>query len=169
MLGRRLIGEANEKQIVQLFTSVRLSQEEDKEPRDLDTINNTGVDDDLNDTEFKYIPTKRYSYSREHKLVAIDYFQTTQRENKDGTHERLSNRYASHRLRITKKQLRSQVTSKEKIQTQKRGTFRSQKRSVKVKEPEIEHLLNQKFKEAKDQRRKISYRQMIRHTKNIYK
>jgi hypothetical protein len=115
VLGRRLIGGANEKQVVQLFASVRLSREEDGEPGDLDIINNTRVDNDLKDTEFEYILTKRYSYSREHKLAAIDYFQTIWRENKDGTHERLSNRYASHRLKITKKQLHSWITSKEKI------------------------------------------------------
>ena len=68
-------------------------------------MNNIGVANDLNDPEFEYILTKRYSYSREHKLAAIDYFQTIWRENKDGTYERLSNRYVSHRLRITKKML----------------------------------------------------------------
>ena len=168
VLGRRLVGGANEKQVVQLFASVRLSQEEDGEPGDLDIVNNTGVDEDLDDLDFEYLPTKRYSYSREHKLAAIDYFQTTWRENKDGTHERLSNRYASRRLRITRKQLRDWVSKKDIIQNQKRGTFRSRKRSAPVKEPEMERLLNQKFEEARDQGRKISYRWMIRHAKNIY-
>ena len=107
VLGRRIIKGANEKQVAQLFASVRLSQHEDGEPRDFDIMNNTGVADDLEDPEFEYMPTKRYSYSREHKLAAIDYFQTTWRENKDGTYERLSNRYASRRLRITRKMLHS--------------------------------------------------------------
>ena len=107
MLRRRVIGGANEKQVAQLFASVRLSQEEDREPGDLDIVNNTGVDEDLDDLDFEYLPTKRYSYSQEHKLAAIDYFQTTWRENKDGTYERLSNRYASRRLRITRKILRN--------------------------------------------------------------
>jgi hypothetical protein len=74
VLGRRLVGGANEKQVVQLFALVRLSQEEDGEPGDLDIVNNIGVDEDLDDLDFKYLPTKRYSYSREHKLAAIDYF-----------------------------------------------------------------------------------------------
>jgi hypothetical protein len=74
VLGRRLIRGVNEKQIVELFALVRLLQQEDKEPRDLDIINNTGVDNNLDNSEFKYILTKQYSYSREHKLVAIDYF-----------------------------------------------------------------------------------------------
>jgi hypothetical protein len=76
VLGRRLVRGANEKQVVQLFALVRLSQEEDGEPGDLDIVNNTGVDEDLDDLDFEYLPTKRYSYSREHKLAAIDYFQT---------------------------------------------------------------------------------------------
>ena len=104
----------------------------------------------MDDLDFEYLPTKRYSYSREHKLAAIDYFQTIWKENKDGTHKRLLNRYASRRLRITRKQLRDWVSKKDIIQNQKRGTFRSRKRSALVKEPEMERLLNQKFEEARD-------------------
>jgi hypothetical protein len=63
MLGRRLIRGVNEKQVVELFTLVRLLQQEDGEPRDLNIINNIGVDNNLDDLEFKYILTKRYSYS----------------------------------------------------------------------------------------------------------
>jgi hypothetical protein len=37
-------------------------------------MNNTGVANDLDNPEFEYMPTKRYFYSREHKLAAIDYF-----------------------------------------------------------------------------------------------
>jgi hypothetical protein len=74
MLGRRLIRGVNKKQVVELFALVRLLQQEDREPRDLDIVNNIGVDNNLNDLEFKYIPTKRYSYSREHKLAVINYF-----------------------------------------------------------------------------------------------
>jgi hypothetical protein len=168
VLGRRIIRGANEKQVAQLFASVRLSQHEDREPRDFNIMNNIGVADDLEDLEFEYMPTKRYSYSREHKLVAIDYFQTTWRENKDSTYERLSNRYASRRLRITRKMLRSWVTHKDRIQDQKRGTFRSRRRSVKVKEPELEQQLNAKFEKAREEGRKISYKWMIRHAKQIY-
>jgi len=38
-------------------------------------MNNISVTDDLKDLEFKYILIKRYSYSREYKLIIIDYFQ----------------------------------------------------------------------------------------------
>ena len=40
-------------------------------------MNNTGVDEDLDDLDGDYISTKRYSYSRKHKLAIIEYFQTT--------------------------------------------------------------------------------------------
>jgi hypothetical protein len=127
------------------------------------------VDEDLNDSDGDYIPTKRYSYSQEHKLAAIEYFQTTWRELKDGTYERLSNRYASRRLRITRKMLRNWVATKDKIQNQKKGLFRSRCCIAKIKEPKLERQLNDKFEKARDTGRKISYKWMIRHTKNIYK
>jgi hypothetical protein len=74
VLGRRLIRGLNEKQITQLFIIVRLKQNEDRKPRDLDLVNNTGVDENLDNLDSDYILTKRYSYSREYKLVAIKYF-----------------------------------------------------------------------------------------------
>jgi hypothetical protein len=74
VLGRRLVRGLNEKQVAQLFTTVRLEQNEDGEPRDLDLVNNTSVGEDLDDLDGDYIPTKQYSYSREHKLAAIEYF-----------------------------------------------------------------------------------------------
>ena len=64
--------------------------------------------------------------------------------------------------------LRNQVVIKDKIQNQKKSLFRSRCRTVKIKEPELERQLNDKFEKARDARRKISYKQMIRHAKNIY-
>jgi hypothetical protein len=32
------------------------------------------VDEDLDDLDGDYIPTKQYSYSREYKLATIEYF-----------------------------------------------------------------------------------------------
>jgi hypothetical protein len=137
VLGRRLVGGTIEKEVVELFATVRLAQTEEGEPRDEDIVNGRVVDE-VEDDEDEYIPTKRYSYSREHKLAAIDYFQTTWRENKDGTHERLSLRYASKRLKITCKMLRNWVANKESIIAQKRGTFRSRRRQAPAQEPELE-------------------------------
>jgi hypothetical protein len=77
VLGRRLIGGENKQYIVKLFATIRLTQEDDREPRDIDIINNKEVSDNKDD-DFEYILSrKQYAYSREHKLAAIDYFQTT--------------------------------------------------------------------------------------------
>jgi hypothetical protein len=62
---------------VKLFVTIRLTQEDNREPRDIDIVNNKEVLDNK-DNDFEYILSgKRYTYSREHKLVAINYFQTT--------------------------------------------------------------------------------------------
>jgi len=88
---------------------------------------------------------------------------------KDGTHERMSNRYAARKLKISRKLLRDWVKNHHKILNQKRGTFRARRRDALAKELEIERLLNKKFEEARNQRRKISYKWVIRYAKNIYK
>ena len=124
VLGRRLIGGLNERQTVELFAAVRLTQSDGGEPGDIN-ITNGGTELNPDDEDNNYFPSRRYAYSREHKLAAIDYFQTTWRQNLDGTHQRLSNRYASRKLKITRKQLRDWVANKEKILRQKKGTFRS--------------------------------------------
>jgi len=77
VLDRRLVSGENEQYIVKLFATIRLTQEDDGEPGDIDIVNDKEVSDDEDD-DFEYIPSgKRYAYSREHKLAAIDYFQTT--------------------------------------------------------------------------------------------
>ena len=89
ILGRRLVGGLNEKQVVETFANTRL-QLDLAEPRDEDIVRGV-IDDNLDDIDGDYIPVhKRHAYSREHKLIAIDYFKTTWREKKDGTFERLS-------------------------------------------------------------------------------
>jgi Tc5 transposase DNA-binding domain len=167
-LGRRLIGGLNEKQVVELFATVRLTQAEDGEPGDVDIVNGRVVlDEDEEDND--YVPSRRYAYSREHKLAAIDYFQTTWKQKQDDTYKRMSNRYTSRKLKITRKQLRDWVFNKEKIINQKKGSFRScQDCTTTVQEPELERLLNGRFEKARDQGRKISYKWMLRHAKKIY-
>lgn len=62
VLGRRLVGGQNERQVVELFATVRLAQAEDGEPRDVDIANGTVLlneDQEEND----YIPSRRYAYS----------------------------------------------------------------------------------------------------------
>jgi hypothetical protein len=128
VLGRRLIGGQNEKQTIELFAAVRLSQYDEAEPGDEDIANGTvAIDEDSESEadEYEYIPKRRYAYSREHKLAAIDYFQTTWKKNKDDTFERISVRFATRKLKITRKMLRSWVSNKVRIMAQKRGSFRS--------------------------------------------
>jgi hypothetical protein len=103
VLGRHLVGGTNKRQVLELFTSVRLTQFDDGEPGDVELVNGGAIKEEEDRNEYTLL--KRYSYSREHKLAAIDYFQTTWRELKDRTHERLSVRYASKRLKITRKML----------------------------------------------------------------
>ena len=158
VLGRRLIRGQLEKQVVELFAAVRLAQQEDGEPGDVDIANGRAILEETEDEDIEYIPTKRYAYSREQKLAAIDYFQTTWKELKDGTHERISLRSASKKLKVSRKQLRNWVANKERIQQQKRGTFRARKQSTYVQEPELERRLNAQFEAARDQGRKVSFK-----------
>ena len=59
---------------MKLFATIRLTQEDDREPGDIDIINDKEVLDDEDD-DFEYILSrKRYAYSREYKLAAINYF-----------------------------------------------------------------------------------------------
>jgi hypothetical protein len=49
---------------VKLFATIRLTQKENREPRDLDIINDRGIEEEDND-DFEYLTIKRYVYSRE--------------------------------------------------------------------------------------------------------
>jgi hypothetical protein len=54
-----------------------LSQYDEAEPGDEDIANGMVIineDSESEADEYKYIPKRRYAYSREHKLAAIDYF-----------------------------------------------------------------------------------------------
>jgi hypothetical protein len=115
VLGRRLISGENKQYIIKLFATIRLTQEDNREPRDIDITNNKEVSNNKNN-DFEYILSgKQYAYSREHKLAAIDYFQTTWKVLKDRTHERMSNRYAARKLKILRKLLRDWVKNYYKI------------------------------------------------------
>jgi hypothetical protein len=124
-------------------------------------------EEDKEDDDYEYLPRRRYAYSREHKLAAIDYFQITWRKNKDSTFERLSCRFATRKLKITRRMLRSWV-AKEKIMAQKKGSFRSRKEFCRVQESKMEMELNTEFEKAREQGRKISYKWILRHAKEIY-
>jgi hypothetical protein len=62
--------------VIELFATLRLAQTDDGEPRDVDIVNKRVIleKDKEEEDEYKYIPTKQYAYSQEHKLATIDYF-----------------------------------------------------------------------------------------------
>ena len=98
VLGRRLVGSTNERQVISLFATFQLASSTLGEPGDNDNIVERVVieEEELElEDESEYIPQHRYSYLREYKLAAIDYFQTTQKKLKDDTYKRLSCRYAA--------------------------------------------------------------------------
>jgi hypothetical protein len=67
--------------VLELFATIRLGQDDEgtSEPGDVDIVNRRfpNLEEDEDEEEGDYTPTKRYQYSREHKLATIDYFQTT--------------------------------------------------------------------------------------------
>jgi hypothetical protein len=106
-----LTGGQNERQVVELFATCRLAQSDTVEPGDDTVANGVAIvkeeSEEDGDDEDKYIPRQRYAYSREHKLAAINYFQTTWKKTKDDGFERLSTRFAARKLKITRRMLRS--------------------------------------------------------------
>jgi hypothetical protein len=115
VLGQRLIGSINERQTIQLSANARLSQVDEAELGGEDIVRGVIEEEEDNDNDAKYLPAYRYSYSRETKLAAINYYQTMWRKNKDNTIKRFSCRYASRRLKLTQKMLQSWVANKDKI------------------------------------------------------
>jgi hypothetical protein len=70
-----MIGGANERQVVELFANFQLVTSSSGEPSDSDIANRVVVIEELEvEDESKYIPQRRYAYSREYKLAAINYF-----------------------------------------------------------------------------------------------
>jgi hypothetical protein len=174
VLGRRLIGGANEQRVVQIFASFRLL-DGNGEPGDQEAARDNqedAVDEDEDEEteldEYDYIPRRRYAYRREHKLAAIKYYETTWKKLKDGTFERMSVRMAARKLRITRKMLRNWATNKAKILNQKKGSCRSRQPWSQVKEEQMEIELNQRFEDARTQGRKISLKWILRHARDIY-
>ena len=78
VFGRRLISGDNKKFVQELFAGIRISQaaETNREPGDKDIMEGR-IPKDNDNRDVDYEPTKRYKYSRKHKLAAIEYFQTT--------------------------------------------------------------------------------------------
>ena len=56
ILGRRLVGGENEKYVVKLFVTVRLAQEDNREPGDVNITNNKELLEE-DDKDFEYMPS----------------------------------------------------------------------------------------------------------------
>jgi hypothetical protein len=147
--GRRVVGGANEKQTIELFANARLRQVDNAEPGDEDIVRGVIEEEELDDDDGEYLPRHRYSYTREHKLAAVDYFQTTWRQKKDSTYERLSSRYTARRLKITRAMLRQWVANKEKIIAQPKGSYRCRRKYALPQEPILESELYAEFEKAR--------------------
>lgn len=137
-----MVGGVNEATVVEMFQLYRKQYREDQ---------HLIGDDDDRDIH------RRYAYTREHKLVAIDYtLNTWERDPRTGQLEHISRYYAAKRLKVTRITLTSWVKKKKKILAQKRGSRRLQQLKA-GRHPEMENKLNQEFEEARDIGRKISH------------
>jgi hypothetical protein len=156
-LGRRWEGGAGEESVLALFAERRRQLADGIEAYESE------LDEDGNP-----IPLTRHSYTREHKLAAIDYALHTWRINKQGKEERISYRRAATKLGITDPVLRSWIQNRNKILLQKKGSRRARGGGVGT-EDQMEGLLEGEFEEARAQRRQITHRWFIRHAKAIYR
>ncbi|KAL5325554.1 hypothetical protein ACEPPN_006681 [Leptodophora sp. 'Broadleaf-Isolate-01'] len=118
VLGRKYIGGVGEQETVKALAQWRIQNDAKgvREPGDQDRANQLIVeeeteDDELDgfvDSEFDdYVTRKRYSYSREYKLAAVAYWETTYCQLKDGTDERITIRYAARNRTVTLRTARS--------------------------------------------------------------
>ena len=80
--GRRLISGINKQRVLYQFAKYRLRANREGEASDTKLANRLIIEDDLDDLDNNkdddnttdYKPKHRYSYTREHKLIAIEYF-----------------------------------------------------------------------------------------------
>jgi Tc5 transposase DNA-binding domain len=176
ILGRRLVGGENEQRVLRYFAEFRMSGTDGGEPGDAETINReigeSVGDEDIQaedeDEEDEYKPRRRYAYTREHKLAAIDYHQTTWKKEKNGTFINISIRFAAKKLRISRKMLRHWIANKPSILKQKKGSYRSRQPWRQIQEEEMERELNKRFIEARSQGRKVTQKWVLRHARDIY-
>lgn len=96
VLGRCWEGGAGEELVLALFAERRRQIAEGIE-----------ADESELDENGDRVPLKRNSYTREHKLAAIDYALNTWRINKQGQEERISYRRAAKKLGITDMMLKN--------------------------------------------------------------
>jgi hypothetical protein len=164
---QRFIGGVNEQRVREMFQEYWRAEGD----TETDNIDNLDTDSLADDEILDYIPRKRHSYPREHKLAAIEYFQTTWVKKKDNTKEQISVCRACQKLKIDRKSLRRWILNKQKIIDQPKGSRRVRKgrTNTKGREHQLELQLNKEFKTAQAKGRKIDDKWLLRHAKIIYR
>jgi hypothetical protein len=104
---------------------------------------------------------RRCSYTREHKLAAIDYALNTWERLPNGHLDHISRYYVAKRLRIHRTTLTEWIKSKARILHAKRGASRLRLSTV-SRHPQLEKRLNQEFEIARGFGRQITHRWFLR-------
>ena len=142
-------------QETQLLEQFRLHREEEGH----NLIDNAPDDED----EMR----RRISYTREQKLAAISYAETTRKQQKNGGLKLISKYAAAANLGITTAMLRQWIKTKMHIETLSKGR-RKESGGDPCQEPELEKSLLELFKEARLAGRKINKRWFIRQGRKLY-
>jgi hypothetical protein len=104
---------------------------------------------------------RRCSYTREHKLAAIDYALNTWERLPEGRLVHISRYYAAKRIRVTQSSLTRWIKNKHRILHLKRGAQRLRVSKV-GRHPEMEKKLNLDFETARSIGRQITHRWFLR-------
>ena len=131
----------NEAQIVEQFRLYRMKADRDA----------LGDNSDEHDAS-----RHRLSYTREHKLAAISYAQTTWKTQKDGGLKLIRKYAAAKDLGITTAMLRQWIKNKLDSEGQSRGKRKDRKAISLCQEPELQERLLGLFTKARDAGRKIT-------------
>lgn len=103
----------------------------------------------------------RCAYTREHKLVAIDYALNTWERTPTSELQHISRYYVANKLKISGTLITRWIKNKQKILHQKRGA-RRQRTNNQGKEPVMEKKLNLEFEQARSIGRQITHRWFTR-------
>ena len=161
---RRRTGGLNEAQVIAAFDRSR-SHATLGEP-------DSGDDSEALDSDGDHRPRprgKRSSYSREKKILAVQYWKETDMPGKkEGEWIPLSLKKASERLGIDRHCLREWQKFMPKIQAMKKGARRARGPTV-GKEHKMEVLLNKEFIQARAKGQMIGSRWFLMHAKALYR
>ena len=144
--GRRLMGGPNDIAVTEMFRSYQHQFR----------LENLGIIGDDDNEVYR-----RCSYTREHKMAAIDFALNTWQRRPNGTLEHISRYYVSKRLRIHTSLLGRWIKNKRRILALKKGARRLRLSKV-GRHPELEKRLNQEFEAARSIGRQITHSWFLR-------